>query len=130
MLIGRRSGNGKIQIIYDEKGPAFVVLPVSEYLARFPDASLSDEELFDLAKGKSGEERTPHEIVKRLVEGENPVKVFREWRGLTQEELASGVGVSTGYVSQVERGARRLSRKTQTIIAEALGVEAEELDAG
>ncbi|OHC73803.1 MAG: hypothetical protein A3G18_00525 [Rhodospirillales bacterium RIFCSPLOWO2_12_FULL_58_28] len=119
----------KPQIIYGDNGPAFVVLPIAEYLARFPESTLSDEALFDLAQAQNdGGERTPHDVVKRLIDGENPVKVYREWRAMTQEELALRTKVSSGYVSQIERGARHLSRKTRAIFAQALGVDADDLE--
>ena len=51
-------------------------------------------------------ERLPHDAVKRLVNGESPLKVFREHRAMTREALAVAASVSTGYVSQIERGAR------------------------
>lgn len=118
----------KLQIIYGDNGPAFVVLPIAEYLAHFPESTLSDEELFDLARSQNDGERTPHDVVKRLIDGENPIKVYREWRKLTQEELAAKTEVSPGYISQIERGARRLSRKTRAAFARALGVDADDLE--
>ncbi|MDK9721053.1 MAG: helix-turn-helix domain-containing protein [Rhodospirillales bacterium] len=119
----------KLQIIYQDNGKAaFVVLPVADYLARFPDADLSDEQLFDLAKAQDDGSRVPHDVMKRLIDCENPVRVYREWRGFTQEELASKTGVSPGYVSQIERGTRHLSRKARNEFAAALGVEASDLD--
>ena len=65
--------------------------------------------------------------MKRLVGGEAPLKVFREHRAMTQETLAKVASVSTGYVSQIERGARQPSPKALTAFAAALALDIEDL---
>lgn len=123
----------KTQIIYDDAGaPAFVVIPYARFRAIAPEAAeaaLSDEALFDraVAEGDGGA-AVPHNVMVRLVDGENPLKVYREWRGLTQAELAVKIDVSEGYVSQVERGSRTLSRKAVAAAAVALGITPDDLD--
>ena len=69
----------------------------------------------------------PHELVKRLIAGDHPMKVYREYRGLTQAELAERVGLSKIYVSQIETGKRNGSTKTLKRIAHALGVGLDDL---
>jgi DNA-binding XRE family transcriptional regulator len=120
------------QIIYDNDRPAFVVVPIEEYLTLNPDAKalLTDEEMYDRAVARDDGTRIPHEVVKRLALGESPVKVYREWRNLLQQELADKAGVSVGYISQVERGVRTLSRKMQAEMARILAVDYEDLEPG
>jgi DNA-binding XRE family transcriptional regulator len=123
----------KEQIIYDDTGaPAFVVIPYARFRALAPataETALSDEALFDLAVSeKDDRSAVPHDAMIRLIEGENPLKVYREWRGLTQAELARKIAVSKGYVSQVERGTRTLSRKARAAAAKALGILPDLLD--
>ncbi len=121
----------KTQIIYGDDGaPAFVVIPYSQFRQLGPkaEAALSDEELFDLAMADRSGPAVPYAVVSRLINGENPVKVYREWRDLTQAELATKTGVTSGYVSQVERGIRQLSRKAQVTFATALGINTDDLD--
>ncbi|TCS59950.1 helix-turn-helix transcriptional regulator [Varunaivibrio sulfuroxidans] len=91
--------------------------------------NMDDEDIkaFDLAQAQDDGAHVPHNVVKRLIDGENPVKVYREWRDLTQEALAEKAGVSAGYVSQIERGTRRASRKKLLVIAEILGVAFDDL---
>lgn len=74
-----------------------------------------------------GEERLyPLELAKRVfVDGEPPLKVFREWRGLTQEELAEKAGTTKGYISQIETRHRQPGRKLLYRLAEALDVSPE-----
>lgn len=49
----------------------------------------------------------PKEIADRLAKGENPVRVLREWRGKTQQQLALEGGLTQGYLSDIENGRRR-----------------------
>ena len=119
----------KIQIIYEGKRPAFAVVPYARWfdLRRRAEAAMTDEELFDAARAEGAGERLPHDVVKRLVDGEPPLKVFREHRAITQETLAEAANVSTGYVSQIERGARQPSKKALTAFAAALNLDIEDL---
>lgn len=58
------------------------------------------------------------------------VKAFREQRGWTQEELADKWGYTREYVSQVERGKRKLDRQEQVNrLADILEIPQEKLDA-
>ena len=117
------------QIIYDGKRPAFAVVPYAQWvdLRRRAEATMTDEDLFDAARAEDDGERLPHNMVKRLVDGEPPLKVFREHRDITQEALATATGVSIGYVSQIERGTRRPSKKTLAAFAMALNLDTEDL---
>ncbi len=119
----------KTQIIYEGKRPAFAVVPYARWvdLRRRAEAAMTDEELFDAARAEDTGERLPHDVVKRLVDGEPPLKVFREHRAMTQETLAEAANVSTGYLSQIERGARRPSKKALTAFAAALNLDIEDL---
>ena len=121
----------RTQILYDEQGaPAFAVIPWTLYsrLAEQAENLLSDEELFDLAKARPTEPAVPQIVMRRLVDGENPLKVYREWRGLTQQALAEQAGVTPGYISQVERGSRHLSAKARARFAELLGILPDDLE--
>ena len=46
---------------------------------------------------------------------------------MTLQELATKVGVSVPYLSDIERGNRKGSKKTISLIADALEVQADEL---
>jgi ribosome-binding protein aMBF1 (putative translation factor) len=69
------------------------------------------------------QERVPIELVDRLLAGENSVKVWREYRGLSQRDLTARAGLNFAYLSQIETGARRGSIETIKKLAAALGVE-------
>jgi DNA-binding XRE family transcriptional regulator len=120
----------RIQIIRDEAGnPAYAVLPWNVYRALAPDAAdsaLSDEELYDAAIA-AAEEHFPIVVADRLMAGEHPVKVFREYRGLTQKQLAKAAGLDAVYLSQIETGKRRGSTETLRKLARALDLDLDDL---
>ena len=51
------------------------------------------------------------------------VRVWREKRGLTQDDLARRVGLSKSFLSEIENGKKTGSVKTLRGIAEALGID-------
>ena len=61
--------------------------------------------------------------------GDSPLKVFREYRGLTQAALAELAGISRLYLSQIETGRRGGSVKTLRALAKALDVELDDVAA-
>ncbi len=120
----------KTQVIRNEKGrPVFAVIPwrLYERLSKIdPNFELSDEELYDSAK-LADEESFPSELADRLLAGQNAVKVYREYRGLTQRQLAEEVGINPVYLSQIETGRRTGSTTILTKLATALNVDLEDL---
>ncbi len=93
---------------------------------RDAEALLSDEELYDRADAEGGES-FPTEVVDRLLAGQNPIRVYRDHRGMTQGALAAAAGIHPVYLSQIETGKRTGSAKTLVAIAEALGVTVDDL---
>ena len=88
-----------------------------------PDAGELDEDLavYDAAKA-SDEERFPAEVADRLIAGESPLKVFREYRGLTQGRLAKTARTTAPYLSQIENGRRTGSVGLLRRLADALRI--------
>lgn len=116
------------QIIRDDQGrPAFAVLPIAEYerlLEAADDAAgLRAFDAYRAAKP----ETYPAEVADRLIDGEHPVKVFREYRGLTQAQLGDAVGLKQAYVSQIEAGSRIGTVDVLKRIAEALRVDLDDI---
>ena len=89
-------------------------------------AGLTDEELYDHAKSVGGES-FPIELADRLLAGENAVRVYRDHRGMTQNQLAGAAGINPLYLSQIERGVRTGSARTLAALAEPLGVDVDDL---
>lgn len=84
-------------------------------------ARLVDSALKDIAAGMPV---FPLEVVDRLNHGENAIRVLREFRGMTQAELASseGVQITQNYLSELETGKRKGPLVLHQKLAQALGV--------
>ena len=67
----------------------------------------------------------PKAIADRLANGENPIRVLREFRNYTQAELVVAVGITQGYLSDLETGKRKGPMELHQKIARALGVPLE-----
>ena len=76
---------------------------------------------------RGDEELIPAEVVNAVLDGKNPVKVWREYRGLTQQQLANLVGISKPYLSQIETGKRRGTTDVLSSITKALDVSLEQV---
>jgi len=120
------------QIIERDGKPEYAVVPYSEYLemlAIIDDAQdLADAEaaIKELAAGE--DEAIPGDVAERLISGnEHPLKVWREFRGLTQETLGNAAGVGKSYISQIENTGKTASTKVLKALAQALKVEMDDL---
>ena len=65
--------------------------------------------------------RIPHEPAVAMMNGATPIQAFREYRGLTLQELSDGTGLAVSYISEIERGRKSGSVSALTRIAKALG---------
>lgn len=91
---------------------------------------LADLQAYDRAKAAldTGEEELiPAASVERILDGENPVRVFRDLRGLTQKDLAEASGVNRVYIAEIETGKKRGSANALKALAEALRVSVDDL---
>ncbi|MDP1547892.1 MAG: helix-turn-helix domain-containing protein [Anaerolineales bacterium] len=120
-----------IQLIERDGKPEWAVLPYEEYLKLLEQAEmLEDIRDYDAAKAEleNGEdELIPSEVVEALLDGENPIKVWREYRELTQQQLADAAGISKPYLSQIETGKRKGTVDILSAIAKALNVSLDDL---
>lgn len=54
------------------------------------------------------EENFPVELIERLIEGEGPLRVYREFRGFTQVQIAQKIGLTpSNYRRARERKTKR-----------------------
>ena len=91
---------------------------------------LQDIRDYDAVKDalKQGDEEVvPGEVVYAILDGANPIKVWREYRGMTQQELAETAGISVPYLSQLESGKRKGSLEVLTRIAKALELSLDDI---
>jgi DNA-binding XRE family transcriptional regulator len=64
----------------------------------------------------------PMEVADRLAAAENPIRVLREFRKLAQAELALSIGITQGYLSDLENEKRKGPVALHQKIARKLGV--------
>ena len=120
-----------VQVIQQGGKPEWAVVPYQKYLELVEKAEmLQDVQDYDSAKmalEEGKEELLPESFVNELLEGTNPMKVWREYRGLTQKKLADAAGISVPYLSQLEAGKRKGSLEVYSAIATALSVTLDDI---
>lgn len=119
-----------IQTIAQNGQAAFVVVPIAEWeelMARLEERNDIAEANRQLLAIQAGEETLPAALVVRLTSGENPLKIWREYRGFTLRALASAIGISSAAVSKMETGKSHPSVATLGKLAVALGCDMEDL---
>ena len=116
----------KARIIEKDGHPEFAVITYADYqhclelLQEETDARAVAEFHESYLAGR--EFLVPEAIMRRELEGESPVKLWREHRGLTQQELATRSGISKPYLSHIETGKRQGTVDTLSAIARSLDV--------
>jgi DNA-binding XRE family transcriptional regulator len=117
----------KPQVLEVEGKPRLAVVPLAEWqriVARLEDA----EDALAVRRWRADRSETiPADVVNRLLDGENKIKVWRMHRGLTQQALADACGVSKPYVSQLEANTRLASQAVLRKLASALRVDLDDL---
>jgi DNA-binding XRE family transcriptional regulator len=117
-----------IQFIERDGKREFAVIPIELYerlSAALEDAD--DAALFDATRAADDGFRIPAAVAHALLDGEQPVKVWREQRGLTQEALAGKAGISKAYLCQIETRKRVGALKTLKALADALALRVDDL---
>jgi DNA-binding XRE family transcriptional regulator len=116
----------KTQII-EKKGRRFAVVPLKDFEQLKHDAEMLDDiRAYDAAKARK-EESFPSEVAGRLIAGESPIRVFREHRGLTQEQLARSAKIARAYLAQIESGRKEGSVSVLRAIAAALKLDLDDI---
>lgn len=123
--------NEEIQIIERDGKPEWAVLPYEEYLRLIEQAELLEDirdfDAMSAAIERGEEELIPGEVIHAILDGKNPIKVWREYRKLTQQQLADMAGISKPYLSQLETGKRTGTTDVLAAIAQALDVSLEQV---
>lgn len=108
-----------------------VSIPVEEYKALMAAAEdLDDLRAYDRVRAAldAGEEELiPAIYVKRMIAGERPLRVWRDYRGMTQAALAEVSGVNRVQIANIEAGTKNGSVETLKKLADALSVTVDEL---
>src|SRR5260370_29264621 len=121
----RTKGLGVLKTPHHGAAPDFIVLTRDDYERLVEEGE--DRAATEAYVRTAGEERVPVEVVERLLAGESPIRVWREHREVTLDQLGAAVGLSKGYLSDLERGNRGGPVETLQAIARALGVSLDDL---
>jgi ribosome-binding protein aMBF1 (putative translation factor) len=103
-----------------------VVLPKGEYdelvhLANEALEDAADAAAYDAAmKDFSPEDILPVEVSAFITKGDNRVRAFRKWRGLSQQELSERAGLAQGFLSDLENRKRTLTEDVAAKLRKAL----------
>ena len=114
-----------------ETMPDTVTIPRDEYdrlCAVEDDFADLQAALATRARIKAGtEELVPAAVADRLIDGDSPLKVWREHRGLSQSGLARGSGVNRVQIVDIEAHRTTGSVRTLRALADALRVTVDDL---
>jgi DNA-binding XRE family transcriptional regulator len=120
------------QIIKKDGTPEYAVVPITEYnelrekAALLDDTAAFDRAMKELADGD--DELIPAEVAKRLlVCDDSPLKVWREFRGLTQDALGDAVGMSQPQIAALETGNRQGTVEVWKNLSAFLGLDIDDL---
>jgi DNA-binding XRE family transcriptional regulator len=119
-----------VQIIRRDGQPERAVLPYAEYEALVEAAEmLANLRVYDEAKARlaGGEEIVPAEVTFAILDGANPIAVWRKHRNLSQQQLAVEAGINKAYLSQLEAGKRSGTTAVLARLARALQVDLDAL---
>ncbi len=116
--------------IVEIAGQKMAVLPIVDY-ERLLDLAEDRTDILAAERAKerrlAGEEYVPAELVNRILDGENPLRAWRQYRGLTLEQLAKSAELSISYLSDLERGKRQGKGTLWRKLADALNVAVEDV---
>ena len=113
------------------RGKEFAILPMGRLKKLMSDAEmLADVKAYDAAKARlerGDDELIPLEITERRLAGESKLKIWREHRGLTQEDLAKASDVSRPMIAAIEAKHKKGGIATLKKLAIALGIDLDHL---
>jgi DNA-binding XRE family transcriptional regulator len=108
------------------KGKEFALIPVRALQKLMEDAEmLADVKAYDAAKARlddGSDELIPLEITERRLQGEPALRIWREHRKLTQEQLAKKARVSRALIAAIETKRKTGSVGTWKKLGAALDV--------
>ena len=115
------------QFIKEKEKPSFVILSFDEYKKILEALEDLEDIQACLAAENDNSESFPFDLVKRIADGENTIKAYREYRKISQNALAKKLKVSRQYISQIEAGERKGTATLLKRIAKILKVDLDDL---
>lgn len=116
-----------VQYIQNKGQPQYAIIPVAEYQQLLQKSDMLDDvKAFDQAILEN-EESIPADMVAKLINGENKIKVWRNHRAMTQSELAKKAGIAQVTISLMEKNKRTGTLEVINKIAKALAVDIDDI---
>ena len=116
-----------VQFIESQGDRQYAIVPIDLYNELLEKSELLEYiSAYEKAK-QDDDELVPSEVVNRLIDGENKIKVCREYRRMSQAVLADKSGIAQATVAQMEGGKRVGSIAVIKKIAEALSLDLDDL---
>ena len=104
------------QIIMQDGKPAFAVIPWEQY-QKLTRHDLDETDVW-----------IPHEVVKaNVIHGASMIRAWREYLGLTQQELARRAGMTQPALARLEKSDSKPRISTLKKIASAMDITLEQL---
>ena len=116
--------------IVEIAGQKMAMLPLADYERLLGLAEdQADIAAADRAEQRrlAGEEYIPFELVNAIINGENALRVWRKYRGLTQKQLAGSAKVRTPTISEIESGKAQGKPALWRALADALNVTVDDI---
>jgi len=118
-----------VQIIEKNGQPEWAIIPYKEF-ELIQEAIEDAEDIRDIEENlkaihEDKEIVIPGEITFAILDGGNPIRVWREYEKIKLNELAKKVGISASYLSQIENGKRNPTIDKLKLIAATLEVAPE-----
>lgn len=113
------------QIISKNNIPIFVVLPFAEYETILETIEDRGDHAAIQEFHNNPQPTIPWELLQTINKGANSVRVFREFRKISQTELAKRAGISRQYLCQIESKKRQGTSKILQKIAKILDIDIE-----
>lgn len=117
--------------ILEIAGRKMAVLPVEDY-ERLVELAEDREDIAaavdaERRRNEGGMEYLPASMVDRILDGENALRVWREYRGMSISELAEKSGYGYSMISKVEAGTRQGTVALWKALSAALNVLPEDI---
>ncbi len=79
------------------------------------------------AHAAAEDQTLPARYIRRIISGESPLRVYREHRGMSREQLAEKSGIHCDQIDRIETGRTEAAIGTAVLLATALSISLDKL---
>ncbi|MCG8635793.1 MAG: helix-turn-helix domain-containing protein [Desulfobacterales bacterium] len=105
-----------VQIIKHGGKPAFAVIPWDDYQTLVESVGSDESGVW-----------FPNEVVQANIRGDSLIKSWREYKGMTQAELAANAGIKQPALARMEKPDANPRKSSLVKLAYAMGITVEQL---